>query len=76
MRNGTRMRVGIMLETGEAREVHHFCLLLGYGAGAVNPYLALDSVDEMVRLGTFPEDIDVYEARKRTSRPPTRACSR
>ncbi|MCB9577525.1 MAG: glutamate synthase large subunit [Polyangiaceae bacterium] len=65
MRNGTRMRVGILVETGEAREVHHFCLLLGYGAGAINPYLALDGVDEMVRQGTFPEDLDVYEARKR-----------
>jgi glutamate synthase domain-containing protein 2/glutamate synthase domain-containing protein 1/glutamate synthase domain-containing protein 3 len=41
IRAGLRMRAGIVVETGEAREVHHFCLLLGYGAGAINPYLAL-----------------------------------
>ena len=49
MRNGTRMKVGVIIETGEAREVHHFCLLLGYGAGAVNPYLALDSVEHLAK---------------------------
>jgi glutamate synthase domain-containing protein 2/glutamate synthase domain-containing protein 1/glutamate synthase domain-containing protein 3 len=52
MRNGTRMRVGIIVETGEAREVHHFCLLVGYGAGAVNPYLAFETIDQMVHSGT------------------------
>ena len=54
MRNGTRVRVGIIVETGEAREVHHFCLLFGYGAGAVNPYLALDTLDQIVQSGTVP----------------------
>ncbi len=55
MRNGTRMRIGIVLETGEAREVHHFCLCLGYGAGAINPYLALDSIEELARSGVLTE---------------------
>jgi glutamate synthase (NADPH) large chain len=52
MRNGTRMKVGIIVETGEAREVHHFCLLFGYGAGAVNPYLAFESIHQMAHSGT------------------------
>ncbi|MFO1094406.1 MAG: glutamate synthase large subunit [Planctomycetaceae bacterium] len=39
-----RTRIGIVLETGEAREVHHFCLLAGYGADAVNPYLAFEAI--------------------------------
>jgi glutamate synthase (NADPH/NADH) large chain len=54
MRNGTRMKVGIIVETGEAREIHHFCLLLGYGAGAINPYLAFETLDDMTRSGLFP----------------------
>ncbi|GMV19238.1 MAG: glutamate synthase [Polyangiaceae bacterium] len=64
MRNGTRMRVGILVETGEAREVHHFCLLLGFGAGAVNPYVALDSVAEMARAGVLRGVSDVAVAQK------------
>jgi glutamate synthase (NADPH) large chain len=51
MRNCTRMRCGIVVETGEAREIHHFCLLIGYGAGAVNPYVALDTIEQYVRFG-------------------------
>ena len=47
IREGSRTRVGLVAETGEAREVHHFALLIGYGAGAVNPYLALDTVRQM-----------------------------
>ncbi|MCZ6749537.1 MAG: glutamate synthase large subunit, partial [SAR324 cluster bacterium] len=47
IRNGNRTNVGLIVETGEAREVHHFCLLVGYGASAVNPYLAFETlVDE------------------------------
>ena len=51
IREGTRTRVGLVVETGEAREVHHFALLIGYGAGAVNPYLALDTVQSMSESG-------------------------
>ncbi|MCC6995074.1 MAG: glutamate synthase large subunit, partial [Deltaproteobacteria bacterium] len=64
MRNGTRMRVGLLIETGEAREVHHFCLLLGFGAGAVNPYVALDSVSELARSGVLEGVRDPAVARK------------
>jgi glutamate synthase (NADPH/NADH) large chain len=51
IREKTRTRVGLVVETGEAREVHHVCLLLGYGAAAVNPYLAFDTITEMVGQG-------------------------
>jgi glutamate synthase (NADPH/NADH) large chain len=49
VREKTRTRVGLIVETGEAREVHHFCLLLGYGAGAINPYLAFDTIRDLMR---------------------------
>jgi glutamate synthase (NADPH/NADH) large chain len=49
VREKTRTRVGLIVETGEAREVHHFALLLGYGAGAINPYLAFDTIRDLVR---------------------------
>ncbi|CAI8041042.1 Ferredoxin-dependent glutamate synthase 1 [Geodia barretti] len=51
IREGTRTKVGLVVETGEAREVHHFALLIGYGAGAINPYLALETVRTMVQTG-------------------------
>ena len=53
IREGTRTQVGLVIETGEAREVHHFALLIGYGAGAVNPYLALETVRTMSEGGLF-----------------------
>ena len=53
IREGTRMQVGLAVETGEAREVHHFALLIGYGAGAINPYLALESVQGMSESGVL-----------------------
>ena len=49
----TRTRVGLIVETGDARECHHIALLIGYGAAAVCPYLAIESVEEMVRRGTL-----------------------
>ena len=51
IREGTRTRVGLILESGEPREVHHFALLIAYGASAVNPYLAFETLDDMVRQG-------------------------
>ncbi len=51
IRQGTRTKVGILLESGEPREVHHFALLLGYGASAVNPYLAFETLDDLIRQG-------------------------
>ncbi|EJU10140.1 glutamate synthase (NADH) large subunit [Sphingomonas sp. LH128] len=47
VRQGLRMQTGLVVETGEAREVHHFCALAGYGAEAINPYLALETIEEM-----------------------------
>ncbi|OXM13688.1 glutamate synthase large subunit [Paenibacillus herberti] len=51
IREGTRTRVSILLESGEPREVHHFALLLGYGVSAINPYLAFETLDDMIRQG-------------------------
>ncbi len=51
IREGLRTRVSLVLETGEAREVHHFALLIGYGCSAVNPYLAFETIDGMLREG-------------------------
>ena len=51
IREGTRTKVSIILESGEPREVHHFALLIGYGCGAVNPYLAFESLDDLIRQG-------------------------
>ena len=50
-----RTRVGLVVESGDAREVHHLALLIGYGAAAVNPYLAFDSIAEMVRCGQIAD---------------------
>jgi glutamate synthase (NADPH) large chain len=51
VREKARTRVGLVVETGDAREVHHMALLIGYGAAAVNPYLALESIDDMIAGG-------------------------
>ena len=54
IREGLRTKVSIVLETGEAREVHHFALLIGYGVTAVNPYVAFETIDDMIREGMLP----------------------
>ncbi len=51
IREGTRTQVGFVIESGEPREVHHFALLLGYGAAAINPYLAFESLSDMIGRG-------------------------
>jgi glutamate synthase (ferredoxin) len=51
IREGTRTSVGLVLESAEPREVHHFSLLIGYGCGAINPYLAFETLDDMIRQG-------------------------
>ncbi|RCX20532.1 glutamate synthase (ferredoxin) [Fontibacillus phaseoli] len=51
IREETRTKVSILLESGEPREVHHFALLLGYGVSAVNPYLAFETLDDMISQG-------------------------
>jgi glutamate synthase domain-containing protein 2/glutamate synthase domain-containing protein 1/glutamate synthase domain-containing protein 3 len=57
IREGTRTLCGLVVESGEPREVHHFCLLIGYGAGAVNPYLACETIIDMVKDGRI-KDVD------------------
>ena len=47
VRQGLRMQTGLVVETGEAREVHHFCVLAGYGAEAINPYIAFETLEEI-----------------------------
>ncbi len=61
VREGTRTRVGLVLESGEPREVHHFSLLIGYGAGAINPYLAFETLDDLIRAGVL-EGVDHPDA--------------
>ncbi|MGB3438537.1 MAG: glutamate synthase large subunit [Actinophytocola sp.] len=53
VRTKERLRVALVVETGDAREVHHVALLLGYGAAAVNPYLAFETIENLVRRGTL-----------------------
>ena len=55
IRMGTRTRVGLVLESGEPREVHHFCLLLGYGVQAINPYLAYECLNDMIHARAVAE---------------------
>ncbi|MDE2665594.1 MAG: glutamate synthase large subunit [Acidobacteriota bacterium] len=57
IREGTRTKVGIVVETGEAREVMHFALLIGFGAGAVNPYLAFRTLADMVAQKLFRPEV-------------------
>jgi glutamate synthase (NADPH/NADH) large chain len=54
VREKTRSRVGLIVEAGDAREVHHIALLLGYGAAAVNPYLAMATVEDLAARGDIP----------------------
>ena len=63
IREGLRTSVGLVVETGEARRVHDFCLLAGYGAEAINPYLAFDTLSEM--RASLPEQIDELELHQR-----------
>ncbi|NIN74859.1 MAG: glutamate synthase subunit alpha, partial [Xanthomonadales bacterium] len=59
VRRTKRTRIGLVLETGEAREVHHHCLLIGYGADAINPYLAFESLWKSRREGLIQRGEDV-----------------
>src|SRR5947208_7696277 len=63
IRTGLRTAVGLVVETGEAREVHHFCCLAGYGAEAINPYLAFETLVAM--KDEMPEKIDEKDIIKR-----------
>jgi glutamate synthase domain-containing protein 2/glutamate synthase domain-containing protein 1/glutamate synthase domain-containing protein 3 len=61
---GLRTSTGLVVETGSAREVHHFALLGGYGAEAIHPYLAFETLDALAEEGAFGEAIDGYKAGK------------
>jgi glutamate synthase (ferredoxin) len=64
IRQGSRTRVSLILESGEPREVHHFAVLLGYGVQAINPYLAFDSIDDLIHEGLLPDMKPDYAIRK------------
>jgi glutamate synthase (NADPH/NADH) large chain len=63
VREKTRTQVGLVIETGDAREVHHMALLIGFGAAAVNPYMALDTIDDMIAEGQL-EGVSPRQARR------------
>src|SRR3954471_9770145 len=65
VRAGTRLQAGLVVESGEPRSVHSVATLLGYGAAAVNPYLMLETLSELVDLGWLPEGMTPKEAQKR-----------
>ena len=65
VREGTRLKIGLVVETGEAREVHHIACLIGYGASAVNPYVMFESLTGLHRDGMLPEDMTNDEAHRR-----------
>ena len=60
---GTRLRAGLVIETGEPREIHHMATLIGYGAAAINPYLMFESLDELADRGLLPVDLDRRDGR-------------
>jgi glutamate synthase domain-containing protein 2/glutamate synthase domain-containing protein 1/glutamate synthase domain-containing protein 3 len=65
VRRGTRLRTGLVIESGEPRDIHHMATLIGYGAAAINPYLMFESLDELADRSLLPEDLDREEAEKR-----------
>jgi glutamate synthase domain-containing protein 2/glutamate synthase domain-containing protein 1/glutamate synthase domain-containing protein 3 len=65
VREGTRLQAGIVVESGEPRSVHSIAVLVGYGAAAVNPYLMLETLGELVDLGWLPEGMTAEQAQAR-----------
>ncbi|HCV85996.1 MAG TPA: glutamate synthase large subunit, partial [Deltaproteobacteria bacterium] len=64
IREKLRSSSSLILETGEAREIAHFCLLVGYGVGAINPYLAFETFEQMLAEGTFAKELTYENAVK------------
>jgi glutamate synthase (NADPH/NADH) large chain len=62
IRQGLRMQTGLVVETGEAREVHHFCVLAGYGAEAINPYLAFETLEDLHARGEITAPLEKVRA--------------
>ncbi len=65
VRRGTRLRTGLVIESGEPRDIHHMATLIGYGAAGINPYLMFESLDELADRSLLPEDLGREEAEKR-----------
>jgi len=65
VREGTRLQAGLVVESGETRSVHSVATLIGYGAAAVNPYLMLETVGELVELGWLPDGMTAEQAKLR-----------
>jgi len=65
VRSGTRLQAGLVVESGEPRSVHSVAVLIGYGAAAVNPYLMLETLGELVEQGLLPEELSAEEAARR-----------
>ncbi|HEY8704558.1 MAG TPA: glutamate synthase central domain-containing protein, partial [Gaiellaceae bacterium] len=68
VRAGTRLQAGIVVESGEPRSVHSIATLVGYGAAAVNPYLMLETLAELVELGWLPDEMSPDEAQARATK--------
>jgi glutamate synthase (NADPH) large chain len=64
VRESTRTQCALVIESGEPREVMHFCLLIGYGASAINPYLAIETLEDMAQRGLLPDSTDFDTALK------------
>ncbi len=65
VRAGTRLRTGLVIESGEPRDIHHMATLIGYGASAINPYLMFESLAELAEHSLLPEDLELAEAEQR-----------
>jgi glutamate synthase (NADPH) large chain len=65
VREGTRLQIGLVVETGQAKEIHHLACLIGYGAAAVNPYVLFESLYALHRDGRLPEGMSPEEAEER-----------
>jgi glutamate synthase (NADPH/NADH) large chain/glutamate synthase (ferredoxin) len=76
VREGNRLQAGLVLESGEPREIHHFATLIGYGASAINPYLMFESLGDLVAKHRIPGVDDVDVAERNVVKAVGRACSR
>jgi glutamate synthase domain-containing protein 2/glutamate synthase domain-containing protein 1/glutamate synthase domain-containing protein 3 len=65
VRRGTRLRTGLVIESGEPRDIHSMATLIGYGAAAINPYLMFESLDELADRSLLPEDLEREQAEQR-----------
>jgi len=62
VRRGTRLRTGLVIESGEPRDIHHMATLIGYGAAAINPYVMFESLDELADRSLLPVELTIEEA--------------